>query len=93
MFPVCGVQVVLLCRDPCLTMGGLKDLDWDLAQWMPLITDKAFVPWLVAVRAPGPHTACVHPTAYLHNVVPLEAPGTWLCPSGVVCCACMTFTA
>ncbi len=70
MFPVCGVQVVLLCRDPCLTMGGLKDLDWDLAQWMPLITDKAFVPWLVAVRAPGPHTACVHPTAYLHNVVP-----------------------
>jgi regulator of nonsense transcripts 1 len=43
--------VVLLCRDPCLSLGGLKDLDWDLTQWMPLIADRAFLPWLVQARA------------------------------------------
>lgn len=36
--------VVLLCREPCLSNGALKDLDWDLAQWMPLIEDRAFLP-------------------------------------------------
>lgn len=41
--------VVLLCREPCLAMGALKDLDWDLSQWMPLIEDKSFLPWLVKV--------------------------------------------
>lgn len=41
--------VVLLCREPCLSNGALKDLDWDLAQWMPLIEDRAFLPWLVRV--------------------------------------------
>uniref|UniRef100_A0A6U0THT0 Upf1 domain-containing protein n=1 Tax=Pinguiococcus pyrenoidosus TaxID=172671 RepID=A0A6U0THT0_9STRA len=40
--------VVLLCRD-CLGLGALKDLGWDLEQWMPLIEDGAFVPWLVNV--------------------------------------------
>lgn len=42
--------VVLLCREPCLSMGALKDMDWDLSQWMPLIEDRAFLPWLVKVR-------------------------------------------
>lgn len=28
-------------------MGALKDMDWDLSQWMPLIEDRAFLPWLV----------------------------------------------
>jgi regulator of nonsense transcripts 1 len=41
--------VVLLCREPCLSMGALKDMDWDLGQWMPLIEDRAFLPWLVKV--------------------------------------------
>jgi len=41
--------VVLLCREPCLAMGALKDLDWDLSQWMPLIDDRSFLPWLVKV--------------------------------------------
>ena len=41
--------VVLLCREPCLNMGALKDLDWDLGQWMPLIEDRAFLPWLVKI--------------------------------------------
>mmetsp|Transcript_29618 Transcript_29618/g.54803 ORF Transcript_29618/g.54803 Transcript_29618/m.54803 type:complete len:499 (+) Transcript_29618:57-1553(+) len=41
--------VVLLCREPCLSMGALKDMDWDLARWMPLIEDRAFLSWLVKV--------------------------------------------
>lgn len=41
--------VVLLCREPCLSMGALKDMDWDLGQWMPLIEDRAFLSWLVKV--------------------------------------------
>ena len=41
--------VVLLCREPCLGLGALKELDWDLSQWMPLIEDRAFLPWLVKV--------------------------------------------
>eukprot|EP00601_Ochromonadales_sp_CCMP2298_P010786 CAMPEP_0173262828 /NCGR_PEP_ID=MMETSP1142-20121109/27004_1 /TAXON_ID=483371 /ORGANISM="non described non described, Strain CCMP2298" /LENGTH=862 /DNA_ID=CAMNT_0014198035 /DNA_START=20 /DNA_END=2608 /DNA_ORIENTATION=- len=41
--------VVLLCREPCLSNGALKDMDWDLKQWMPLIEDRAFLPWLVRV--------------------------------------------
>lgn len=41
--------VVLLCREPCLSNGALKDMEWDLSQWMPLIEDRAFLPWLVKV--------------------------------------------
>lgn len=41
--------VVLLCRDPCASLGALKELDWDTSQWMPLIEDKAFLSWLVKV--------------------------------------------
>jgi regulator of nonsense transcripts 1 len=41
--------VVLLCREPCLGLGALKDMDWDLSQWMPLIEDRAFLSWLVKV--------------------------------------------
>ncbi len=52
--------VVLLCRDPCLQMNALKDLSWDMSQWLPLIDDRCFLPWLVKVpteheqlRSPG----------------------------------------
>ena len=41
--------VVLLCREPCLSMGALKDMGWDLNQWTPLIEDKQFLSWLVRV--------------------------------------------
>jgi regulator of nonsense transcripts 1 len=41
--------VVLLCRDPCLQMNALKDLSWDMSQWLPLIEDRSFLPWLVKV--------------------------------------------
>ena len=41
--------VVLLCRDPCASSKELKDMDWDLKQWMPLIKDRSFLPWLVKI--------------------------------------------
>eukprot|EP00850_Spirogloea_muscicola_P023677 SM000376S13709 [mRNA] locus=s376:7270:15934:- [translate_table: standard] len=41
--------VVLLCREPCLSANGLKDMNWDLSQWQPLIDDRCFLPWLVKV--------------------------------------------
>jgi regulator of nonsense transcripts 1 len=43
--------VVLLCRSPCLNAGALKDTNWDLSQWLPLIEDRCFLPWLV--KAPN----------------------------------------
>ncbi|KAK5170083.1 ATP-dependent RNA helicase [Saxophila tyrrhenica] len=40
--------VVLLCRQPCASMGGSgKDMNWDTSKWEPLITDRSFLPWLV----------------------------------------------
>ncbi|KAL9249850.1 Regulator of nonsense transcripts 1-like protein [Drosera capensis] len=41
--------VVLLCREPCLNNNALKDMNWDLSQWCPLIDDRCFLPWLVKV--------------------------------------------
>ncbi|KAG0473014.1 hypothetical protein HPP92_014871 [Vanilla planifolia] len=41
--------VVLLCREPCLSVNALKDMNWDLSQWCPLIDDRCFLPWLVKV--------------------------------------------
>ncbi|KAF4033088.1 ATPase family associated domain-containing protein 12 [Phytophthora infestans] len=41
--------VVLLCRDPCLQMNALKDMSWDMSQWLPIIDDRSFLPWLVKV--------------------------------------------
>ena len=45
--------VVLLARDPSMGVAGgaaakqLADMNLDLAQWQPLISDKQFLPWLV----------------------------------------------
>ncbi|CAM6082950.1 unnamed protein product [Calypogeia fissa] len=41
--------VVLLCREPCLSVNGLKDMNWDLSSWLPLIDDRCFLEWLVKV--------------------------------------------
>lgn len=41
--------VVLLCRDPCLQMNALKDMSWDVKEWLPIIEDRCFLPWLVKV--------------------------------------------
>ena len=40
--------VVLLCR-MCLNNSALKTMSWDLDQWLPLIKDRALLPWLVKV--------------------------------------------
>lgn len=43
--------VMLLCREPCLGSGTIKDKDtnWDIEAWQPLIDEKRFLPWLVTV--------------------------------------------
>eukprot|EP00536_Pseudo-nitzschia_multiseries_P017192 jgi/Psemu1/224056/e_gw1.1423.1.1 len=41
--------VVLLCRVCVETVPALKDMDWELAQWHPLIQDRKFLPWLIKV--------------------------------------------
>jgi RNA helicase (UPF2 interacting domain) len=38
--------VVLLCREPCLSLGALKEMDWDLTQWSPLIEDRCVCVYL-----------------------------------------------
>ena len=41
--------VVLLCRVCVDTVPALKDMDWELSQWHPLVQDRKFLPWLVKV--------------------------------------------
>ena len=41
--------VVLLCRVCVETVPALKNMDWDLGEWLPLIQDRRFLPWLVKV--------------------------------------------
>ena len=41
--------VVLLCRVCVETVPALKDMDWELQQWHPLIQDRRFLPWLIKV--------------------------------------------
>ena len=41
--------VVLLCRQPCAAQSSLKDMNWDLEQWKPLINDRTFLSWLVKI--------------------------------------------
>ncbi|KAK5612973.1 Regulator of nonsense transcripts 1 [Crenichthys baileyi] len=41
--------VVLLCRQPCASQSGLKDINWDSSQWQPLIQDRCFLSWLVKI--------------------------------------------
>uniref|UniRef100_A0A7S3A9Q6 Upf1 domain-containing protein n=1 Tax=Rhodosorus marinus TaxID=101924 RepID=A0A7S3A9Q6_9RHOD len=42
--------VVLLCRE-CLHLSKLRDMNWDLDKWQPLIDDRSFLPWLVKFPA------------------------------------------
>jgi regulator of nonsense transcripts 1 len=43
--------VILLCREPCLNVSSVKEMNWDVEQWLPLIADRSFLSWLV--RAPN----------------------------------------
>ena len=36
-------------RQPCAAMPSSKDMNWDTSQWLPLIDDRCFLPWLVKV--------------------------------------------
>ncbi|KAK9458522.1 P-loop containing nucleoside triphosphate hydrolase protein [Lipomyces oligophaga] len=40
--------VVILCRQPCAS-GSAEAISWDTSQWQPLIEDRSFLSWLVAV--------------------------------------------
>ncbi|QUC20357.1 uncharacterized protein UV8b_04598 [Ustilaginoidea virens] len=40
--------VVLLCRQPCASSTPNKDMNWDISRWEPLITERAFLDWLVS---------------------------------------------
>lgn len=39
--------VVLLCRVCVENVPALKTMDWELNQWLPLIKDREYLPWLV----------------------------------------------
>ena len=39
--------VVLLCRGCVEGVPSLKSMDWALDEWLPLIADRRFLPWLV----------------------------------------------
>lgn len=42
--------VVILCRHPCASnQSSSKGLNWDTAEWQPLIDDRSFLSWLVTV--------------------------------------------
>ena len=41
--------VVVLCRVCVETVGALKEMGWELAEWLPLIQDRRLLPWLVKV--------------------------------------------
>lgn len=41
--------VLLLCREPCMSNHALKEANWDLSKWQPLIEDRVFLPWLVKI--------------------------------------------
>ncbi len=41
--------VVLLCRTPCASAGGVSGEDWDLEKWQPLISDRALLSWLIPI--------------------------------------------
>lgn len=40
--------VVLLCRQPCASASSNKDMNWDTSRWEPLISERAFLSWLVS---------------------------------------------
>ena len=43
------ITVVLFFRHPCAQQANTKDMEWNPAQWQPLISDRSFLSWLVKV--------------------------------------------
>jgi regulator of nonsense transcripts 1 len=62
--------VVLLCRHPCASAASGKDVNWDVSQWLPLIEDRSFLPWLVAVPSEQEQMQARHITS--NQIVKLE---------------------
>jgi regulator of nonsense transcripts 1 len=54
--------VVLLCRQPCASTPSAKDMSWDISRWQPLIEDRSFLPWLVAVPSDAEQLRARHLT-------------------------------
>ncbi|ELR02868.1 hypothetical protein VC83_09624 [Pseudogymnoascus destructans] len=54
--------VVLLCRQPCASTPSSKDMSWDISRWQPLIEDRSFLPWLVAVPSDAEQLRARHLT-------------------------------
>jgi hypothetical protein len=87
--------VVLLCREPCLNLGALKDQGWDLTLWQPIVEDRCFLPWLVkqpsqremdrARPVSGDQIAALEalwrtkPTATLEDLGKPDSEGAWWC--------------
>ena len=42
-------MLIVVIREPCASDSSLKDMNWDLSQWLPLIDDRCFLSWLVKV--------------------------------------------
>uniref|UniRef100_A0A915AFQ8 DNA helicase n=1 Tax=Parascaris univalens TaxID=6257 RepID=A0A915AFQ8_PARUN len=41
--------VVVLCRTPCANQATLKDANWQVDEWKPLISDRQLLSWLVKI--------------------------------------------
>jgi regulator of nonsense transcripts 1 len=68
--------VVLLCRVCVETVPALKDMDWELSQWHPLVQDRKFLPWLVKVcrcsqRGEGGSVAVTYVPYFFHSLIDL----------------------
>ncbi|KAK9448441.1 P-loop containing nucleoside triphosphate hydrolase protein [Limtongia smithiae] len=55
--------VVILCRQPCASATSSKDMTWDTSQWQPLIEDRSFLSWLIAVPTEIEQIKSRQPTA------------------------------
>ena len=64
--------VVLLCREPCLNKGELRDQGWDLSTWEPLIKERMFLEWLVKSPTEKDQEKA-RPVDFVHAIPALEA--------------------
>ncbi|KAK8802087.1 hypothetical protein WA158_006482 [Blastocystis sp. Blastoise] len=47
-----GSAVALICRENCLNSKIISDYGWDPSQWVPIISERSIVDWLVASPPP-----------------------------------------
>ena len=59
--------VVLLCREPCLSVNAFKDMNWDLSLWTPLLDDRSFLTWLVKLPSEAEQLRARHLTGQQIN--------------------------